>query len=247
MIGLNHAGWTTRHLYDGQDFIKILENIYEQRLRRGDPARDLRLLKLAIMMDSIPAHYYDKYFFETEMLTELKAAPFTRAQEIMRAMPDYWTHYKEQSETHLQSVLDQNRSRGGIHELELAIDAMDAVYNDRNEIMPVNIPNRDSLGQRIIPDFEEGLVVEVPALVNKDGFTPISQPWGMPRQTLGLVHRLAEYQYLTAIAAWKGDRQAAIQALLSNPLVRSLDKAERMYDEMARAHKRHLPRRLLRG
>src|SRR5207253_389692 len=149
-------------------------------------------------------------------------------QDIMNAMPSYWEHYKEQSETKEMSVLDQNRSRGGIHELELAIDARDAVYNDRNEVMPVNIRNGDKHG-RIIPDFQDDLVVEVPALVNKSGFHPLPQPWGMPRQTLGIVHALGEYQYLTAMAAWEGGRQAGIQALCSNPLVRTLDRAENMY------------------
>jgi 6-phospho-beta-glucosidase len=31
--------------------------------------------------------------------------------------------------------------RGGIHDLELAIDVMDAVYNDRKEVWLVNVPN----------------------------------------------------------------------------------------------------------
>src|SRR6202011_4585997 len=33
-IGLNHGSWSVRHLYDGQDFIPLLRNAYEQ-MRRG--------------------------------------------------------------------------------------------------------------------------------------------------------------------------------------------------------------------
>ena len=56
---------------------------------------------------------------------------------------------------------------------------------------------------------------------------------------------LAEYQALTAEAAWMGTRRDGIRALASNPLVLSLTKAEAIYDEMAAAHRDYLPDRLL--
>lgn len=245
MIGLNHGGWTVRHQYDGQDFIKVLADVYEQRRRRGDPEWQLRLLKLAIMMDSLPAHYYDKYFFTDEMLAEQAAKGTTRAQDIINDTPMYWRHYEEQANTASKSELDPSKSRGGITEFELAIDAIDRVFNDRNVVMPVNMMNNGN-----IPDFQDDLVVEMPALVNKDGFHPLNRSPAerhMPRQTLGLVKQLGEYQYLAAKAGWEGNRTLGIQALCSNPLVRTLEKAEKMYDEMARAHRMYLPRRLLKA
>jgi 6-phospho-beta-glucosidase len=243
MIGLNHGGWTVRHRYDGQDFMPILADIYEARKRRGDPDSDLRLFRLALMMDSIPAHYYDKYFYTDEMLAEQSAKTTTRAQDILASVPDYWEHYIEQANTKAKSVLDPNRSRGGITEFELAIDAIDNVFNNRNVVMPVNMLNNGN-----IPELQDDLVVEVPALVNRNGFHALTRSAAersLPAPTRGIVHALGEYQYLTAQAALTGNRTAGIQALMSNPLVRTLDKAEKMYDEMARAHRRYLPRRLL--
>ena len=67
----------------------------------------------------------------------------------------------------------------------------------------------------------------------------------MPRQVVGLVKMLGEYQALAAVAAWSGKRIDAIRALASHPLVFSLYKAEAIYDEMAAAHKQYLPERLL--
>ena len=61
---------------------------------------------------------------------------------------------------------------------------------------------------------------------------------------LGLVKMLGEYQALAAEAAWSGARREAIQALASNPLCFSLQKAEAIYDEMAAAHSNYLPERL---
>lgn len=238
-IGLNHGSWSIRHLYDGQDIIPILREGYERLAREGNtPRAQMRLLKLACAMGSLPNHYFQYYYFQEEILAELQAKPTTRAQDIMASVPDYWTHYREQA-TLDNPELDPRRSRGGIHELELAIDVMDAIYNDRQEIWYVNMPN-----QGAIRDFPDDLVVEMPGYVDHSGVTPLVQG-PMPRQVSGLVKMLGEYQALAAEAAWNGTRREAIQALASNPLVFSFDKAEAIYDEMAAAHRAYLPERLL--
>jgi 6-phospho-beta-glucosidase len=239
MIGLNHGCWSVRHLYDGQDVLPLLRAAFDQK--RDDPStsrHQLRMLELACMMESLPADYFQYYYFKEEVLAELKAKPTTRAQDILAKVPDYWAHYEEQAASE-RPELDPRRSRGGIHELELAIDVMDAVFNDRKEIWPVNVPGRGT-----IVDFPDDLVVEVPGYVDKHGVQPIAQGH-MPRQVVGLVKMLGEYQALAAEAAWSGTRRDAIRALASHPLVFSLRLAETIYDEMAAAHRQHLPERLL--
>ena len=67
----------------------------------------------------------------------------------------------------------------------------------------------------------------------------------LPTHLLGLVESLAYYQQAAADAAWGGGYREATQALASHPLVRSIDVAERMYAAMARAHRDHLPDRLI--
>jgi 6-phospho-beta-glucosidase len=157
----------------------------------------------------------------------------------MAHVPDYWAHYREQAERD-EPVLDPSRSRGGIHELELAIDVMDAIYNDRREVWYVNVPNRGSL-----EDFPDDLVVETVGYVDRNGIAPLAMGH-LPRHVAGLVKMLGEYQALTAEAAWSGTRTDAIRALASHPLVFSLHTAEALYDEMAAAHREWLPERLLR-
>jgi 6-phospho-beta-glucosidase len=239
MIGLNHGCWSVRHRYDGVDMISLVSQAYARL--KDDPTadvHDLRLLKLAATMGSLPATYFQYYYFKDEVLAELQAKPTTRAQDIMAAVPDYWVHYREQA-TSDAPELNPRRSRGGIHELELAIDVMDAVFNDRREVWPVNVPNRGA-----IADFPDDLVVEVPGYVDRAGVAPVAQGH-LPQQVVGLVKMLGEYQALAAEAAWSGTRIQAIQALASHPLVFSLAKAETIYDEMAAALKDHLPARLL--
>ncbi len=239
MLGLNHGCWSVRHLYDGQDAMPLLREAYERRLREGGiDLYQLRLLKLTVMMESIPADYFQYYYFKDEILADLQKKPTTRAQDIQALAPDYWQHYREQAAAD-EPTLDPSRSRGGIHELELAIDAMDAIFNDRKEILPVNIPNHG-----LLPDLPDDRVVEVRGYFDRSGVVGLADGQ-LPPHTRGLVKALAEYQYLTAEAAWQGRRIDAIRALASNPLVPTLEKAEALYDEMAAAHKAYLPERLL--
>src|ERR1700730_9777691 len=239
-LGLNHGSWSVRHLYDGQDFIPLLREAYERMdSKSGIDREERRLIELACRMDALPSHHFQYYYFKDEILADLQAKPTTRSQDIMASVPDYWAHYREQAARDVPE-LDPDRSRGGIHELELAIDVMDAIYNDRKELSYVNIPNRGSLA-----DFPDDLVVETIGYLDRHGVTPLVQGH-LPRHLLGLVQMLGEYQALTAEAAWSGTRLDAIRALASHPLVFSLHKAEEIYDEMAVAHRNYLPERLLR-
>jgi 6-phospho-beta-glucosidase len=155
----------------------------------------------------------------------------------MASVPDYWAHYREQAERD-DPVLDPARSRGGINELELGLDVMDAVFNDRKEVWYVNVPNHGS-----VATFPDDLVVETLGYVDRTGVTPLAMG-PLPRHLAGLVMMLGEYQALTAEAAWSGTRRDAIHALASHPLVFSLEKATAIYDELAAAHRAWLPERL---
>jgi 6-phospho-beta-glucosidase len=220
-IGLNHASWSVRHLYDGEDMIPLLREAYERKKAEGTPdSHELRHLELAATMGSIPSTYFQYYYYKDYMLEELLAKPTTRAQDIMAEVSGYWNHYKEQLESDAV-VLDPERSRRGIQELELAVDLMDA-------------------------DFPNDLVVETIGYVDGNGVAPITQGH-LPPQVAGLVKMLAEYQVLTAQAGLSGTRLDAIRALASNPLILSTRKAEAIYDEMSALLKDYLPERLLKG
>jgi 6-phospho-beta-glucosidase len=240
LVGLNHTGWTVRQLYDGADAAPLIRDAWERR--RHEPwasTRGGRMLELAAAMGSLPSAYLYYYYFREEALAEACAAPTTRAEDILAEVDDYWRHYEEQASAS-DPALDPARSRGGILELELAIDVIDAIINDTGDTWPVNVPNRGGA----LPGFPDDLVVEVPAVVDRSGAAPIAVS-PLPRQVRGLIEALGEYQALTAEAAWSGSRREAVAALAGHPLVLSLPLAERIYDEMAAAHRAYLPERLL--
>jgi 6-phospho-beta-glucosidase len=241
MAGVNHNCWSYEHLYDGKDVMPLLEAAWEER--KDDPTLDAnskRALHLAVVMQSIPSDYFNYYYFRNEVFRAQQAAPRTRSEVIMNEVPGYWEHYREQAESS-HPELDPARSRGGIHELELAIDVMSAYYNDTGARLPVNLPNAGGA----LPGFDAETVVEVYCTVNRKG-CHIEPQQPLPLAVRGITRQLADYQMLAAKAAWEGNRADAIRALVANPLVPDLAIAEPLYDEMAAAHSAYLPERLLR-
>ncbi|MCG2797222.1 MAG: hypothetical protein L6367_01645 [Cellulomonas sp.] len=241
MAGVNHNCWSFEHTYDGADLMPLLDAAWEAR--KDDPTLGVferRMLQLAVTMRSVPADYFQYYYYGPEILREQQAAPRTRAEDILAALPGYWEHYVEQSKVDSPD-LDPARSRGGIHELELAIDVMSAYYNNTGARLPVNLPN---LGGAL-PGFDEDVVVEMWCTVDARGVHPEPQR-ALPHAVRGITQALAEYQYVAAEAAWSGTRRDAVRALAANPLVPSLTVAEELYTELAAAHARYLPERLLR-
>ncbi len=240
MAGINHTCWSTEHTYDGADLMPLLDAAWAAR--KDDPTLDAhakRMLHLAVTMRSIPGDYLQYYYFTEELLREQRGAATTRAEDLLAALPGYWEHYEEQANAAIPQ-LDPQRSRGGIHELELAIDVMSAYYNDAPARLPVNLPNTGGA----LPGFDDDMVVEMWCTVDGSGVTPLPQR-PLPHAVRGLIQQLAEFQYLAAEAAWQGTRADGIRAMAANPLVPTLRVAEELYDELAHAHRAYLPERLL--
>lgn len=241
MAGVNHNCWSTTHRYDGVDLMPLLEQGWEQV--KDDPAVDIwskRMLHLAVAMQSIPADYFKYYYFGEEFFREAQSKRLTRAGVILESVDDYWQHYREQAAAE-QPRLDPARSRGGIHELELAIDVMSAFYNDVPATLPVNLLNSGGA----LPGFDDDTVVEMWCAVDGSGAHPIEQK-PLPHAVRGITQQLAEYQRLAAVAAWHGGRADAVRALVAHPFVPTLSVAEELYDDLAWANREFLPERLLR-
>lgn len=236
--GLNHATWSTRFTIDAQDGMPLIMRSAPAVLGdREVPAPVKRMFKLAQRYKRIPNRYLQYYYFHEEILREAKQAPMCRAEEIMAELPSIFAHYEAESEKERPVLV---KMRGGTRAFgDFAVDVMKAIVEDSNTIFVLNVSNRGA-----VPGFDAERVVEVPCLVNRRGAHPLAQE-RLPKELMGLLKMLAEYQALTAKAAWKGTRQDAVKALVANPLVLSLPRAEALYDEMARAHANYLPEPLL--
>jgi 6-phospho-beta-glucosidase len=232
-IGLNHATWSTVFEINNQDGIDVIRRHIESILARGDvSARVKRQCLLALEYERLPNSYMQYYYFPRETVSEAKAAPRSRAQEILAALPGYYLHFREQiaaDRPHLTHV------RGGSLFGDMAVEVLRGLVNNDYSVHTLNIPNWGALAQ-----FAPDRIVEVPALVANQSATPLVQA-GLPHEVVGLLHMLAEYQWLAAGAIWNGDRKALVKALAANPLILSISLAGKMLDEVIPLQRQYFP------
>ena len=232
-IGLNHATWSTVFEIDNQDGIDVIRRNIESILARGDvTARVKRQCLLGLEYERLPNSYMQYYYYLRETVSEAKSAPRSRAQEILAALPGYYQHFREQIAAdcpHLTHV------RGGSLFGDMAVDVLRSLVNNDYSFHTLNIPNRGALAQ-----FAPDRIVEVPALVANQNATPLVQA-SLPPEVVGLLHMLAEYQWLAADAIWNGDRKALIKALAANPLILSISLAEKMLEEVIPLQRQYFP------
>ena len=112
---------------------------------------------------------------------------------------------------------------------------MEAVVEDRNiEEAAVNIINKDYIKQ--IPN---DIVVEVPAMVNKNGIKGIRLENYPDNFASILVNQVGTIR-LTTAAVLEKSKDAAFQALLADPIVDNYASAEKLLDTMLTFQEEHL-------
>jgi alpha-galactosidase len=119
---------------------------------------------------------------------------------------------------------------------ERGVNIVAAIANNLNQYeWNVNVVNNGALAG--LPDWA---IVEVPAVVSGAGVTPLRVP-PLPAGITALLNQQVAIHDLVVEAAVHGDKQAALQALLLDPLVTSYGVAEKMLDEFLTVHKNYLP------
>jgi alpha-galactosidase len=129
-------------------------------------------------------------------------------------------------------------ARANEFELDRAVDIIVAILTGADQLeLAVNVVNDGS-----IPGLPPWAVVEVPAVVGAGGVRPLRMP-RLPDGVTALLDQQITVQDRAVEAAVHGDRRAALQALLLDPVsgARLLDN-ERLLDGLLAAHERHLPR-----
>lgn len=232
-IGLNHATWSTQFLIDGQDGVELMLQHYDSVMARDDISnRVKRQFKLAGEYGRLPNSYLQYYYYREETVAEAKNSSKSRAQTIMDDLPGYYQHFQEQIKAEHPQL---THGRGGSIFGDMAVEVMRGLVTQDASVHTLNIPNRSA-----IPNFAPDRVVEVPARLEARGATPLVQN-ALSSDVAGLLHMLAEYQWLAADAIWNGDRSALKHALASNPLVLSLSLAEKLLDEIIPLQQAYIP------
>ena len=101
--------------------------------------------------------------------------------------------------------------------------------------LAVNLPNRG-----LIPNLPEGAIVEVPGLVSGAGVQGVAVG-PLPEPIAELCRREITVVRLCVDAAIHGDRQAALQCLLLDPVITDLDVAQQILDDYLETYRDYLP------
>jgi len=118
---------------------------------------------------------------------------------------------------------------------EATADIIAAVANGRSTRTIVNLPNT-----RQIDNLPRGAVVETLAEITSAGAFPHTVG-ALPLGVLSTLEPHVANQELIVHAALTGDRQLALQAIVNDPLVASLDIARSLLDDLLEAHAPLLP------
>jgi alpha-galactosidase len=118
---------------------------------------------------------------------------------------------------------------------ERAIPIIEGILNDSNYEEPsVNIPN-----DGIISNLPKNLVVECPAIINKNGVTGIKLG-EYPRGLAALLRTQASVQDLVVEAILNKSKDMLLQALLVDPVVETYWQAEKMLNEMLKLQNKYI-------
>ena len=141
--------------------------------------------------------------------------------------------YQDENLVTKPALLDK---RGG-HKYSLAaVSLIDSIANDKQDVHVVNIKNNGTL------DFmEDDDVVEIAAVIGKDGATPVKIDKVTNKHIISLMRVVKAYEKYTVEGAVTGSEQAVINGLLIHPLVGDWEKTTKCFEELKQAHKEFLP------
>jgi 6-phospho-beta-glucosidase len=131
--------------------------------------------------------------------------------------------------------LQTSRREGGGGHGDLAVRVISAMVNDLCETFVVNVPNKGA-----ISNLPEDAIVELSALVDRNGPHPFAIG-PLPKELLGMQLSLVYSQQLAVDAAISGDRNDLLKAIVANPLVHSVENAEKAMDELLGLQAEWLP------
>lgn len=231
-VGLNHLTWITSIVANGKDYLQtaISEGINSEAMKNIPSSGFTPELIKAV--GAIPSSYLEYYYYKDSKLENAKKAEKCRGEVCLEIEENLLDIY---SQSELHSKPELLNKRGGSRYSEVAINLVDSIYNDRNDIHVVNCMNMGAI------DFMEDTdVIEISARVGKNGATPIKANF-KNEHIKEYMLLMKAYEKHSVKAALNGDRDEAMRALMINPLVWDYKKAHACFNEMLEAHKPYLP------
>lgn len=224
-VGLNHMNFISNIKIDGRcasegEFLSIAAENNDV---------DLELVKL---LGCIPSPYLQYYYHTAQRFDKLKNSSQTRGERVQELEKEIYEEYANLNNDRKPMALEK---RGGGGYSEVAMGFLNAIYNDQDTWMIVNVPNRGSVS--FLP---EEAVIETGCLVNRAGVQPLKVTT-VPPMVYGLIAAVKNYESLAVEAAVEGSRRKAKQALLAHPLVHEYSIIAPLLNDLLESNKQYLP------
>jgi alpha-galactosidase len=237
--GINHLAWFVQLEQDGQDLYPLLlkkasnPKIYDQ-----DPVRFEFVKHLGAFCTEGSGHdsEYVPYFRKRPDLVK----KYDRSGYIGESgfYANNWPSWLEESAQYLRDYLAGKEEYDMERGEEFASVIIEAMETGVPAVIYGNVPNNG-----LIDNLPQDGIVEVACLVDNKGVQP-THFGSLPTQLAALDIQHMVFHDLVATAVLEEDREAAVHALMMDPLtaaVCSLEEIRQMFDEMAEAQRDYLP------
>ena len=233
--GLNHFTWVldVRDRRTGEDLYPLLR----ERWQRMDPAFEPLTAQVTRSFGVMPVPG-DQHL--CEYLPWL-SDPATRPWERYNLALYKWelrAQDRERGHARITAMADGVEGIERLQEAdsEGALEVIENIAGAGSHFhLAVNVPNRGNIGN--LPD---GAIVEVPGVVSGAGIHGVAVG-DLPEPVAELCRRETTVARLCVDAAALGDRAAALQCLLLDPVIRDMDTAERILADYLDTYREHLP------
>lgn len=224
-VGLNHLNFMSNLTINGRP---VTDEEFMAIARENDSVNP----DLIRLLGVLPSPYLQWYYQTQEKIDKIFADGYTRGEYVQKLEKQVYAAYADPNNCDKPPVLAQ---RGGGGYSEVAIGFVNAVYNNVDTQMVVNVPNWGAVS--FLPD---SAVVEIGCLVNKTGMHPLHVAQ-VPPMCWGLISAVKNYEQLAVEAAVEGSITKMKWALLAHPLVRQYDLVEKLVPELLEANRAFLP------
>ena len=237
--GINHLAWFVKLERDGQDLYPLLREkarvpeIYDQ-----DPVRFEFVKHLGAFCTEGSGHdsEYVPYFRKRPDLVK----KYDRSGYIGESgfYANNWPTWLEESADYLRDYLAGKEEYEMERGEEFASIIIEAMETGVPAVIYGNVPNNG-----LINNLPQDGIVEVACLVDNKGVQP-THFGSLPTHLAALDAQHMAFHDLVATAVLEEDREAAVHALMVDPLtaaVCSLEEIRQMFDEMVAAQQDYLP------
>jgi alpha-galactosidase len=236
--GINHMAWFTELIYRGEDmYPRLRRAARDPEIYEADPVRFEVMLHFGAFVTESSGHFseYVPYFRKRPDLLTRYTRDGYRGESGFYA--NNWPAWRAGADETVRAQL------AGRSEVTLRRSSEYASFIV--EAMETGVPTAihgNVLNQGLIDNLPAGACVEVPVLVDASGLHP-THFGSLPPQLAALNASHIYVHELMVQAVLERDREAALQALLLDPLsaaVCSPDEIRAMFDEMWAAEREDL-------